>query len=141
MRARAKLNNNNLAGFWLIGFEDQPEHSGEITLFEAFGQNVKKDSARIGRGIKKLTDPLLSDEFDDGELPINLEQWHTYSMEWTPAGIAFYLDGKLISTTKQSPDYPMQLMLNFYEFPTEDKKTDTSDAWFEIDFIKCFAYG
>ena len=57
MRARAKLNANNLAGLWLIGFEDQPENSGEITLFEAFGHNIEQTSACIGRGIKSFTDP------------------------------------------------------------------------------------
>lgn len=139
MRARAKLNSNNLAGLWLIGFEDSPEKSGEITLFEAFGHNVKENSVRIGRGIKKFTDPSMKDEIDDSELPIKIEDWHTYSMEWTSSGIRFFLDGELITETKQSPDYPMQLMLNFYEFPEEDADTVKEDAWFDIDYIR--AYG
>ncbi len=139
MRARAKLNANNLAGLWLIGFEEEAEKSGEITLFEAFGHNIKQNNARIGRGVKQLTDPLLLDEVDDSELAINIEDWHTYAMEWTAEGIDFYLDDTLISSTKQSPNYPMQLMLNFYEFPSQSKGPNPDDAWFDIDFIRCFS--
>ena len=139
MRARAKLNSNNLAGLWLIGFEDSPERSGEITLFEAFGNKVNKDGAYLGRGVKKITDPQLFNEVDEGLLPINVQDWHIYSMEWTPSGIRFFLDGELITETQQSPNYPMQLMLNFYEFPDETANIAKEDAWFDIDYIR--AYG
>lgn len=139
MRAKTKLNKNNLAALWLIGFEDSPEKSGEITLFEAFGNKVNTDGAYLGRGIKKITDPELFDEVDESLLPINVQDWHTYSMEWTPSGIRFFLDGELITETQQSPNYPMQLMLNFYEFPDETANIATEDAWFDIDYIR--AYG
>ena len=60
-------------------------------------------------------------------------------MEWTAEGIDFYLDDTLISSTKQSPDYPMQLMLNLYEFPSQSQEPNPDDAWFDIDFIQCFS--
>jgi hypothetical protein len=136
MRARTKLQSNNLAALWLIGYEDEPDKSGEITLFEVFGCNVGENGTRIGRGIKKINDPMLQDEFEDSEVLINTEDWHTYSMDWRPTGVLFYIDDLLISKTSQSPNYPMQLMLNFYELAPTEQESEKNDAWFEVDCIR-----
>ncbi|MEX0732451.1 MAG: glycoside hydrolase family 16 protein [Aquisalimonadaceae bacterium] len=138
MKARASLNPWNLAALWLIGFEDDPDQSGEITLFEAFGHDVQANSARIGRGIKKIHDPHLRDAIDQGELAISVSEWHVYSMDWTPFGVAFYVDGKLVTQTTQSPSYPMQLMLNFYDLPSDAPRTSSKEAWFDVDFIRAY---
>ena len=138
IRARTKLNPWNLAALWLIGFEDQPDCSGEITVFEIFGNSANLQEAKVGRGIKRINDPCLKDEFDDSPLPINVNDWHLYSIDWSPEGVKFFVDEELISTTNQSPDYPMQLMLNFYEFPHTNAAEQASDAWLEVDFIRCF---
>jgi len=139
MRARARLNPWNLAALWLIGFEDQPDRSGEITIFEAFGQNISEGQARIGRGIKKIGDPKLTDEIDDSQLPISVEDWHVYAIEWTPFGVAFLVDGVMVTQTTQSPNYPMQVMLNFYDLPGDHLRSDARNAWFEVDYIKAYA--
>ncbi|MFC3282145.1 glycoside hydrolase family 16 protein [Litchfieldella rifensis] len=139
MKARARLNPWNLAALWLIGFGNEQHHSGEITVFEAFGHDCSGSVAQIGRGIKKINDPALSDELDKGELRINVQDWHIYAMDWTPAGVEFFVDGKLVTRTRQSPDYPMQLMLNFYDLPDGRSRENASDAWFDVDYIK--AYG
>ena len=140
MRARATLNSWNLAALWLIGFEDRPEHSGEITVFEVFGDKVDADGVRIGRGIKKIHDPALETEFDDGKLPLKLHEWHDYSMIWGPAGVAFLVDGKVVTTTRQSPDYPMQLMLNLYDLPGSHDRTHAITEAFDIDHIRAWAH-
>ncbi|KZK90786.1 Glycosyl hydrolases family 16 [Pseudovibrio sp. W64] len=139
IRVRAKLKPWNLAALWLIGFEDQPDHSGEITVFEIFGRSATANEAQVGRGIKRINDPLLKDEFDDSILPLDVTDWHVYSKDWSPSQIDFFADGELVTTTSQSPNYPMQLMLNFYEFPHRAPKTPEQDAWMEVDFIRCFA--
>lgn len=138
MKARTKLKSNNLAALWLIGFEDQPEKSGEITVFEVFGRNVSEKNTRIGLGIKKINDPSLHDEFSNIEIPINIEDWHIYTMEWVSSGVSFFVDNQLISRTSQSPKYPMQLMLNFYELSVSEQQIDSENAWFDIDYIKAF---
>ena len=92
----------------------------------------------MGRGIKKINDPKLTTEFDETKLPIRLSDWHVYSLDWTPDGVRFFLDGKLISKTSQSPDYPMQLMVNIYEIPGSDSKASDTEAWFEIDYIRAY---
>lgn len=138
MKARAKLNPWNLAALWMIGFEDEPDRSGEITVFEAFGHNVATDKARIGRGIKKIGDPKLTDEVDEGALPINIEDWHLYSIDWSPGGVEFLVDNAVVTRTSQSPNYPLQLMLNFYDLPGEKGRSNKQDGWFDIDFIRAY---
>ena len=44
----------------MIGFEDQPERSGEITIMEIFGDSIDATGAELGHGIKAVNDPLLS---------------------------------------------------------------------------------
>lgn len=138
MRARAQLNPWNLAALWLIGFEDQPDQSGEITLFEVFGHHVELDGARVGRGIKKINDPKLVDEIDDGKLQIDVADWHVYSMDWTPSGVEFAVDGTIVSAARQSPDYPMQLMLNLYDLPGDHDRSNPREAAFDIDYVRAW---
>lgn len=136
MRAKAKLGKDNLAALWLIGFEDRPERSGEITLMEVFGHNAHADHTVIGHGIKKINDPELDDEFVEKSFPVRMSDWHDYALDWTKDGIRFYLDGEEIFHTTQSPDYPMQLMLNFYDLAGDAPAGDA--AWFDIDFVRAF---
>ncbi|MDM9647156.1 glycoside hydrolase family 16 protein [Rhizobium sp. S163] len=139
MRARASLNPWNLAALWLIGFEDEPHRSGEITLFEVFGGNVEPDAVKIGRGIKKIHDPKLTTELDEASVPIAVGDWHVYAMDWTPEGIDFLVDGTVVTRTRQSPDYPMQLMLNLYDLPGDEDRSQALTATFDIDYVKAWA--
>jgi Glycosyl hydrolases family 16 len=138
MRARAKLGPSNLAALWLIGFEQSPEQAGEITVMEVFGKNVSSTGAVVGRGIKKVNDPELRQEFYETNLPIDLSEWHTYAIDWDKGGVRFYLDSELISQTGQTPDYAMQLMLNFYDLDGAISDHGAADGWFEIDYIRAY---
>lgn len=138
MRARTKLNPWNLAALWLIGFEDEPERSGEITVFEVFGHNVDAEGVKIGRGVKRLNDPTLTTALDEGKLPIDPGDWHVYAMDWNSDGISFFVDGAVVSTTAQSPDYPMQLMLNLYDLPGDHDRSAATDAWFDVDYVRAW---
>lgn len=120
MRARAWMNPNNLVSLWMIGLEDEPHRSGEITLMEVFGNAADEEGAVVGRGIKRVRDPRLRDEFHETRLPIRIGDWHDYAYEWTPEGVRFFVDGEQVSACEQSPDYPMQIMLNLYELPDRD---------------------
>jgi hypothetical protein len=139
MRARARLNPWNLAALWLIGFEDVPERAGEITMFEVFGHGVGSDGVKVGRGIKKIHDPKLVNELDDGKLPIVVSDWHIYAMNWTAQGIDFLVDEQIVSATRQSPDYTMQLMLNFYDLPSDHDRSNAIEGAFEIDYIRAWS--
>jgi hypothetical protein len=52
--------------------------------------------------------------------------------------VAFFVDGEQISSTEQSPAYPMQLMLGIYEFPA-DAPEDAPPAYpkeFVVDYVR-----
>ena len=41
IRCRMTISPRSMAAFWLCGFEDEPEHSGEICVTEVFGRDVR----------------------------------------------------------------------------------------------------
>jgi beta-glucanase (GH16 family) len=109
-----------LAALWMIGFEDQPERSGEITIMEIFGDAIDGTGAELGHGIKAINDPLLSTDFSAPRLAFSPAEFHVYAAEWDAAGVSFFLDGSLLRRVAQSPAYPMQFMLNVYELTPGD---------------------
>jgi beta-glucanase (GH16 family) len=70
-------------------------------------------------GVHPFGDPLLVDDFEAVELPIDVREFHEYAAEWTESQVAFFVDGEHVRTVSQSPAYPLQLMLGIYEFPGE----------------------
>lgn len=136
MRARADIGANNLVALWLIGFEDRPDDSGEITIMEIFGHNVTPAGTRLGHGIKRVNDPRLKQDFHEDLLPFDPADWHEYAAEWSTAGIDFFLDGRHLRRVDQSPDYPMQLMLNIYELPGGASSTRSRTASFTIGYLR-----
>jgi hypothetical protein len=114
-RASAIADPDAMVALWMIGYEDQPERSGEICICEIFGRDVRSDSARVGMGIHPFGDPRLVDDFEQVDVAIDATAPHTYAAEWAPAGVDFFVDERLVKHTDQSPDYPMQLMLGVYD--------------------------
>jgi hypothetical protein len=116
MRARMDLRAGQLGALWMIGFEeDAPEQSGEITIMEIFGDSIDATSAELGHGIKAINDPALTTDFAAPRLAFSPAEFHVYAAQWDASGVSFYLDGNLLRRVEQSPDYPMQFMLNVYE--------------------------
>jgi beta-glucanase (GH16 family) len=37
--------------------------------------------------------------------------WHTATVDWTPTGVTYYLDGRKIGSSVMSPKTPMHLVL------------------------------
>jgi hypothetical protein len=120
LRARASSDPRAMVALWLIGYEDEPERSAEILVCEIFGRDVRPREAVVGVGVHPFGDPALVDDFSAVEVDVDVTEPHTYSADWTPDRVVFALDGETLKTIAQSPDYPMQLMLNVYEFPDED---------------------
>jgi beta-glucanase (GH16 family) len=71
-------------------------------------------------------------------LPIDARAFHVYAAEWTPASVAFLVDGEVVMTVDQSPAYPMQLMLSIYEFrPSEPgEPTGPYPKEFVVDYVR-----
>ncbi|MDQ0819341.1 beta-glucanase (GH16 family) [Arthrobacter sp. V4I6] len=123
-----------MVALWMIGFEDVPERSAEICVFEIFGSDVSSDTAISGMGIHPFADPFLRDEFLRIRLDADVTEFHTYSADWTPEGVSFYFDDQFVARVEQSPNYPMQLMLNVYEF--EGKSTFPYPKEFFVDWVR-----
>jgi len=49
---------------------------------------------------------------------MDITRFHTYGVEWLPDGVSFTLDGDEIHTVDQSPQYPMELMVGVFDFPS-----------------------
>ena len=108
---------SSLVALWMIGLEDAPERSAEICVMEIFGRDVGASEVRVGMGVHPFGDPAIRDEFEQVEVAIDAREPHSYAAAWTPGRVAFYVDEMLVKVVHQSPDYPMQLMLNVYELP------------------------
>jgi len=129
IRARFPDDPAAMAAFWLIGFEDAPDRSAEICVAEIFGRDVGPDRAGIGMGIHAFHDPALREDFSVETVRIDVREPHWYSLEWTPERVALHVDDQLIKTVDQSPPYPMQVMLDIFEFREPDAPRLTTDGY------------
>jgi hypothetical protein len=122
MRAKATDDPRCLSALWMIGYEDEPERSAEICVCEIFGRDVGAESAKVGMGVG-----------------IDAREFHVYAAEWTPESVAFYVDSEHVKTVGQSPTYPMQLMLNLYEFPADPGDESAAGPYpkeFVVDYVR-----
>jgi glycosyl hydrolase family 16 len=110
-----------MVALWMIGYEDEPERSAEICVCEIFGRDVGRDQVLVGVGVHPFHDPRIEDDFSRVALPIDARAFHVYAADWRPDEVAFSVDGAAIKTVRQSPAYPMQLMLGTYEFPSAER--------------------
>jgi beta-glucanase (GH16 family) len=139
MRARVTDDPSTMVALGMIGYEDEPERSAEICVCEIFGRDVAADHAAVGMGVHPFGDPRIRDEFAAETVLIDAREFHTYSVEWTPEDVAFFVDGEHVKTVGQSPSYPMQLMLSLYEFPDDAGERTTTGAYpkeFVVDYVR-----
>jgi hypothetical protein len=124
-RLKAVADPHHMVAFWMIGVEDEPQHSAEICIAEIFGRDVSlasddaPASAAVGMGVHPFADPAISDDFETIELGGDATEFHVYAADWTPQDITFSIDGTPVKTVRQSPQYAMQLMLGIYRFPLD----------------------
>jgi beta-glucanase (GH16 family) len=139
MRARAVDDPATMVALWMIGFEDEPERSAEICIFEIFGRDVGADETSVGMGVRPFGDPSIVNEFAAERVPIDGRGFHTYAAEWTPDLVAFYIDDRMVKVVHQAPAYPMQFMLNVYEFADGPEPASALDRYpkeFVVDFFR-----
>ncbi|WP_108250020.1 glycoside hydrolase family 16 protein [Planctomonas deserti] len=107
-----------MLAIWLVGLEESsPEDSGEICVAELFGHAIGPGHSRVRLGVKAINDPRLRTDVEDVVLPIDATQPHTYGAEWDFRGVRFWIDGRLVRTVEQRIDYPLQVMVDLFEFP------------------------
>jgi Glycosyl hydrolases family 16 len=132
LRARAIADPRNMVALWMIGYEDEPERSAEICICEIFGRDVGPEQARVGMGVRPFGDPRITNDFAAEPVAIDATEFHTYTADWTPERVSFLVDGRPVRTVDQSPSYPMQLMLNIYEF----EPGGTYPKEFVVDYVR-----
>jgi Glycosyl hydrolases family 16 len=139
LRAKALDDPRCMVALWMIGYEDEPERSAEILICEIFGRDVAPDRAGVGMGLRPFGDPGIRDAFSVEEVAIDAREFHTYAAEWTPEYVAFFVDHQLVKLVEQSPGYPMQFMLNIYEFPEDGEADGPARPYpkeFVVDYIR-----
>lgn len=129
-RARAVADPNCMVALWLIGTEQTPEESGELCVFEIFGSEVTATDALVGVGIHPHHDARIRDDFTKVRLQGDATDFHTYSMTWGSGAAQFFIDDELVHEIDQATDYPLQLMLDIYQFePGGDYPKDFTVDW------------
>jgi Glycosyl hydrolases family 16 len=118
---RASIDPTTMLAFWLIGFEaDSSDDSAEICVVELFGDAIGTTTSTVSIGVKAHHDPRMHDDMARIPLELDATTWHTYAAEWTPERVRFYVDDRLVRTVDQGVDYPMQLMVDLFEFRTDE---------------------
>jgi hypothetical protein len=117
MRASLFLSGRSMASLWLVGFEDEPERSGEICVMEVFGRDVGEEEALVGMGFHAFRDPRLAEDFERIPVPIDVTEPHAYEVHWDGDEATFRVDGRVLRLLDAPPRYPMQLMLAVFDFP------------------------
>jgi RimJ/RimL family protein N-acetyltransferase len=132
-----------MVAFWPIGFEDLPDDCGELCIAEIFGGELDDHGGWVGVGVKPQNDPRLREDFEKVRIDGDLTAMHDYAVEWTPERVRFFVDGMWVKTVVQSIDYPVQLMLEVYEFPRADGTRDTAALphVLRVERVRSFSLG
>ena len=110
----------------MVGLEDRPECSAEICVAEMFGNAVTPGkSTAVGMGLHPFRDPAVTEDFDSVRLPIDVAEFHTYAVDWSPDKADFLVDGGLARSCPRPPSYRMQTMLAVFDFPEKSTGDDT----------------
>ena len=122
-RLRASADPTCMLAIWLVGFEENaPEDSGEICIAELYGDRIGPGGSSVRTGIKAHGDPRLREDMADVALPVDATDWHTYSASWTADETRVYVDDELVRTLDQGTTYPLQMMLDLFEFPARPER-------------------
>jgi hypothetical protein len=74
-------------------------------------------------------------------------EWHTYGVEWTPAGVSWLIDGKVVFTAPasavkspaQQPALTMDMALQSENLPGSPGASSTQDTM-NVDWVEQFSY-
>ena len=143
MRAKMQAGGGVHCAWWLIGFEDDPNQSCEIDIFEILGTDVD----RIWSTVHSWKDSTIKYHtehpwFANKKLA---EEFHIYGFDWTPEGVTVYVDGIQVMTHKAAITYPLIQIISFYDNrKAKNGWTGTYDPSvpypksFDIDYIRMY---
>lgn len=135
IRMKANADPEAMVALWMIGYEDEPERSGEICVCEIFGNEISPSSAAVGMGVRKFTDPALAGDWEKAPVEIDATEFHVYSADWRPGSVDFSVDDVLVKHVDEAPDYPLQLMLGIFCFP-DPESPGPYPKTFPVDYVR-----
>jgi beta-glucanase (GH16 family) len=93
--------------------------------------------------VKPQNDPRLREDFEKIRVVGDLTEFHDYAVEWSADRVRFFIDGRWVKTVAQTIDYPVQLMLEVYEFPHADGTRDLPALphRFRVERVRSFPAG
>jgi hypothetical protein len=120
---RATADPTCLLAVWLVGLEEgSPRDSGEICVAELFGDALGPERSQVRLGVKAHHDDRLRTDMSDLVLDLDATEAHTYAASWDTGRICFYVDDRQVRVVEQAIDYPLQLMVDLFEFPTSTQR-------------------
>ena len=138
--------------FWLL--PQAPEcwpTGGEIDIFE-FNGNWLEDkifgSYHFGNACGKDKAPIPGKGFKPEGASSDWQMgWHVYTIEWSPSGIDFFLDGEKYFSRDASkvalPDSPMYIIfdqaVDATVFPPSWGPANYTDVVFKIDYVRVYS--
>lgn len=143
MRAKMQAGGGVHCAWWLIGFEDNPNQTCEIDIFEILGTDVD----RIWSTVHSWKDSTITYHtehpwFANKKLS---EEFHVYGFDWTPEGVAVYVDGIPVMSHRAAIAYPLVQIISLYDNrAAKDAWTGTYDPTvpypksFDIDYIRLY---
>lgn len=150
MRAKCQQGSARHSAWWLLGFEDIPEESAEIDIFEVKG----KDGTRVPPNLHSWNDSdAVGSSFSTyiNKTKDFNNEYHVYGFDWQkgtsgdskyPDKVILYVDGKEVSSAKVNIDYPMIQLISLYE----KREGGWTGSWewqpypnsFEIDYVRVY---
>lgn len=134
--------------FWTLGVNENPigwPHCGEIDIFEHI------NSEEQVHGTAHWADAGKQHISRGETFEVNVEEWHVYSIEWTPQSIKWFVDGNLYNTVKieggnNSTDEfhkPHYLLINFPiggSWPGDPDDTTPLPATMYCDWVRYYEW-
>jgi len=134
-RFTVRFKTDALPGFgagWLLWPDSNDWNEGEIDFPEGgLDSTIQANQHCVGDPEEKCLAVDTGVDFSSG--------WHTTTIEWTPSGVVYYLDGEVVGKSPESPSTPMHLVL---QTATNGVKPDASVAGHVlIDSVTISAWG
>ena len=113
-----------MLALWLVGHAagGSPE-TGEVCVVELYGDAISAERSRVRTGVKAHQDQRLREDVVDVWLEMDATTPHTYAATWDARRTCFYVDDRLVHASEQGLGYPLQLMVDLFEFPTDGERS------------------
>jgi hypothetical protein len=107
--------------------------SGEVDYLESFSPTRNNMFVHYGTNNSQVS----------GSIAVDMTQWHTYTVEWTPNYIAGYVDGQrfFYSTDRTiQPPSMVHATIQLDWFPGDVSADQRTGATMDVDWIKQYQY-